>query len=179
MSVKKEPKYQKLITQYSKTYDDFINFQGADVFIITKYENQYCVVLFEDALRQGNITMPVGRCDSGHTNLSDVASQELFEESLKSIKVEPNVFERMDSQNVTTNLITYIDITGARGGLRGYRRVYFCYMPSIDVSNYYLNQVNLNMQTIGYEYKETVKLILIPINNIISIVIDPFFFNWS
>lgn len=48
-------------------------------------------------------------------------------------------------------------------------------MPSIDVSNYYLNQVNLNMQTIGYEYKETVKLILIPINNIISIVIDPFF----
>jgi len=120
--------------------------------------------------------MPGGRCDTGHTNLSDVASQELFEESLKSIKVEPSVFERMDSQNLKTNLTTYIDIKGARGGLRGYRRVYFCYMPSIDVSYYYLNQVNLNMPTIGYEYKETVNLILIPINNIISIVIDPFFF---
>jgi hypothetical protein len=48
-------------------------------------------------------------------------------------------------------------------------------MPSIDVSNYYLNQVNLNMPTIGYEYKETVNLILIPINNIISIVSDPIF----
>lgn len=176
MSVKREPKYQKLITQYSKTYDDFINFQGADVFIITKYENQYCVVLFEDALRQGNITMPGGRCDSGHTNLSDVASQELFEESLKSIKVEPSVFERMDSQNLKSNLITYIDIEGARGGLRGYRRVYFCYMPSIDVSYYDSNKVSLNKPTTEDKYKETVKLILIPINNIISIVIDPFFF---
>lgn len=176
MSVKKEPKYQKLITQYSKTYDDFINFQGADVFIITKYENQYCVVLFEDALRQGNITMPGGRCDSGHTKLSDVASQELFEESLKSIKVEPSVFERMDSQNLKSNLITYIDIEGARGGLRGYRRVYFCYMPSIDVSYYDSNKVSLNKPTTEDKYKETVKLILIPINNIISIVIDPFFF---
>ena len=175
MSVEKEPKYQKIIRQYSKTYDDFIDFQGADVFIITKYENQYCVVLFEDASRRGNITMPGGRCDSGHTNLSDVASQELFEESLKSIKVEPSVFEHMDSQNLKTNLTTYIDITGSRGGLRGYRRVYFCYMPSIDVSNYYLNQVNLNMSTIGYEYEETVNLILIPINNIISIVSDPIF----
>lgn len=177
MSVKKrEPKYQKIITQYSKTYDDFIDFQGADVFIITNYENQYCVVLFEDAFRRGNITMPGGRCDSGHTNLSDVASQELFEESLKSIKVEPSVFERMDSQNLKTNLTTYIDITGARGGHKGYRRVYFCYMPSIDVSYYDSNKVSLNTPTTEDEYKETVKLILIPINNIISIVIDPFFF---
>ena len=175
MSVKKEKKYQKLITQYSKTYNDFIDFQGADVFIITKYENQFCVVLFEDAFRLGHITMPGGRCDSGHTNLSDVASQELFEESLKSIKVEPNAFERMDSQNLGIDLTTYIDIKGSRGGLRGYRRVYFCYMPSIDASYYYSNKVNLNTPTTGYEYKETVKLILIPINKIISIVIDPFF----
>jgi hypothetical protein len=176
MSVEREKKYQKIIRQYSKTYDDFIDFQGADVFIITNYKNQYCVVLFEDAFTRGNITMPGGRCDSGHTNLSDVASQELFEESLKSIKVEPSVFERMDSQNVTTNLITYIDIEGARGGLRGYRRVYFCYMPSIDVSYYDSNKVSLNTPTTENKYKETVKLILIPINNIISIVIDPFFF---
>jgi hypothetical protein len=176
MSVEIEPKYQKIIRQYSKTYDDVIDFQGADVFIITKYENQYCVVLFEDAFTRGNITMPGGRCDTGHTNLSDVASQELFEESLKSIKVEPNVFERMDSQNVKTNLITYIDIEGARGGLRGYRRVYFCYMPSIDVSYYGSNKVSLNTPTTEDKYKETVKLILIPINNIISIVIDPFFY---
>jgi hypothetical protein len=176
MSVEIEPKYQKIIRQYSKTYDKVIDFQGADVFIITKYENQYCVVLFEDAFTRGNITMPGGRCDSGHTKLSDVASQELFEESLKSIKVEPNVFERMDSQNVKPNLITYIDIEGARGGLRGYRRVYFCYMPSIDVSNYDSNKISLNRPTTEDKYKETVKLILIPINNIISIVIDPFFY---
>jgi hypothetical protein len=176
MNVEREKKYQKIIRQYSKTYDDFIDFQGADVFIITNYENQYCVVLFEDAFTRGNITMPGGRCDTGHTNLSDVASQELFEESLKSIKVEPSVFERMDSQNVKTNLITYIDIEGARGGLRGYRRVYFCYMPSIDVSYYDSNKVSLNKPTTEDKYKETVKLILIPINNIISIVIDPFFF---
>ncbi len=46
MSVKREPKYQKLITQYSKTYDDFINFQGADVFIITNYKKSIlrCII---------------------------------------------------------------------------------------------------------------------------------------
>ena len=175
MNVKREAKYPILIRQYSKTYADFVDFQGADVFIITKYENQYCVVLFEDVYKRGHITMPGGRCDTGHTNLSDVASQELFEESLKSIKVEPNVFERMDTQNLKTNLITYVDITGARGGLRGYRRVYFCYMPSIDDSYYYSNIVSLNSPTTEDEYKETVNLMLIPIDNIISIVSAPTF----
>lgn len=177
MSVKRVAKYPKLIRQYSKTYGDFVDFQGADVFIITNYENQYCVVLFEDAFKRGHITMPGGRCDTGHTNLSDVASQELFEESLKSIKVEPNVFERMDTQNLGIKLITYVDITGARGGLRGYRRVYFCYMPSIgiDASYYYSNKVSLNSPKTEDEYKETVNLMLIPIDNIISIVSAPTF----
>ena len=41
-------KEQKLIRQYSKTYDDFVDFQGADVFIINYYQNEFCVLLFED-----------------------------------------------------------------------------------------------------------------------------------
>ena len=108
-------KEQKLIRQYSKTYDDFVDFQGADVFIINYYQNEFCVLLFEDVRRPGNITLPGGRCDTGHTNLSDVASLELFEESLKSIKIEKNVFELMDTQNLGGTSITSVDIVRLSG----------------------------------------------------------------
>lgn len=168
---------QKLIKEYSKTYDGFVDFQGADVFIINNYRNELCVILFEDKKNPGNITMPGGRCETKHPDLAEVAHQELFEESLKTILVPSYIFRNMTDQNQTGTLITYVDIRGsrshliARDGKRSKRRVYFCYMPHhINVDNYYYNKQFLKGRSVLKGFKETINIILIPISNILSIV---------
>ena len=68
----------------------------------------YCVVLFEDAKRKKPrcVTMPGGQWDRNHLNLQEVASDELFEESSKSISVNSDIFKIMDDNHM------YVDIRG-------------------------------------------------------------------
>lgn len=176
--IQKGENKQRLIREYSKTYDGFVDFQGADVFIINNYRNKLCVILFEDAENPGNITMPGGRCETKHTDLAEVAHQELFEESLKTIQVPSSIFRNMTVQNQTGPLITYVDIRGsgshliASDGKRSKRRVYFCYMPHyINLDDYYYyNKQFLKGRSVLKGFKETINIILIPISNILSIV---------
>ena len=49
---------QKLIREYSKTYNNVVDFQGADVFIINNYRNELCVILFEDKKNQEILLCP-------------------------------------------------------------------------------------------------------------------------
>ena len=122
--------------------------------------------------------MPGGRCETTHPDLAEVAHQELFEESLKTIQVPSSIFINMTVQNQTGPLITYVDIRGsgshliASDGKRSKRRVYFCYMP--DYINldyyYYYNKQFLKGRSVLKGFKETINIILIPISNILSIV---------
>ena len=110
---------QKIINSDSKIYQSSTIFQGADVFILTKYADTYCVVLFESVKDRSNITMPGGRCDSKHSSLADVANSELNEESKKSIEIDVQIFKDMETHNLQSNLITYVDIDGSGKGLEG------------------------------------------------------------
>ena len=176
--IQKGENKQRLIREYSKTYNNVVDFQGADVFIINNYRNELCVILFEDKKNPGNITMPGGRCETKHPDLAEVAHQELFEESLKTILVPSYIFRNMTDQNQTGTLITYVDIRGsrshliARDGKRSKRRVYFCYMPDyINLDDYYYyNKQFLKGRSVLKGFKETINIILIPISNILSIV---------
>lgn len=145
-------------------------FEGADVFIVHLVPTHgYCVVLFQDAKRRKPrcVTMPGGQWDRTHLNLQEVASDELFEESSKSISVNSDIFKTMDDNDM------YVDIRGINfkdKHANKKRRVYFCYMPVIDKEIYYANNKILFEATgrDAWKYKETNNIIFIPIKNIIT-----------
>ena len=150
------------------------NFEGADVFIVHHVPTHgLCVVLFEDAKRRKPrcVTMPGGQWDRNHLNLQEVASDELFEESSKSISVNSDIFKTMDDNHM------YVDIRGINfkdKHANKRRRVYFCYMPVIDKEIYYANNKILFAATgrDAWKYKETNNIIFIPIKNIITSIFN-------
>ena len=174
---------QKIINSDSKIYQGSTMFQGADVFILTKYADTYCVVLFESVQDRNNITMPGGRCDSNHSYLADVAKSELNEESRKSIEIDVQIFKDMETQNLQSNLITYVDIDGSRGGLQGKRRVYFFYIDNFEIRYFNSNKALLDEKaerypkSVNHAYLEMQTLVLIPIENIVRRILEIVRFN--
>jgi hypothetical protein len=121
--------------------------------------------------------MPGGRSDNTHDNVPHVAHEELYEESKKSIEIPRAIFEAMENQNLEQNLITYVDIDGSSGGVKGKRRVYFLYIDKFDDSRF-----NKNKKAIGpsapWGYQETNSLVLIPIINIVTTILEKVSINY-
>ena len=112
-----------------------VEFQGADVFMINNYRGADSVVLFQSRNRMGPyLQLAGGRCEDTHGSLEQTISDELYEESRKSIRISEDVFKEM------TRAGSYVDYDGDTKGLPGKRRCFVCAVPSISTKIYNENK---------------------------------------
>jgi len=108
-----------------------VKFQGADVFIINKYGGVDCAVLFQSKNAKGPfLQLAGGRCEDSHESLEQTISDELYEESRKSIRISEDVFKAM------TAVGSYVDYDGDAMGIFGRRRCFVCQVPYISKTIY-------------------------------------------
>lgn len=108
-----------------------VEFQGADVFMINNYKGVDSVVLFQSRNRVGPyLQLAGGRCEDTHGSLEQTISEELYEESRKSIRISKDVFTEM------TRAGSYVDYMGDKMGLSGMRRCFVCTVPYISTTIY-------------------------------------------
>ena len=151
--------------------DNGIKYQAVDIFILTKRANKICIILFvpidsETKKPRDIVNMPGGRCEITHPSLQAVASQELFEESACTIKISEQEF---------TNTL-YYDLAGSGGGEFGKRRTYLVYIPdTADIETNYKNnlkKINTNRRSVPEKYRETNRIVFIPLQTIIDSLKD-------
>jgi hypothetical protein len=112
-----------------------VEFQGADVFMINNYKGVDNVVLFQSRNAKGPyLQLAGGRCEDTHGSLEQTISEELYEESRKSIRISEDVFKKM------TRAGSYVDYMGDKMGLSGMRRCFVCAVPYISTKIYNENK---------------------------------------
>ena len=110
---------------------DGVAFQGADVFIINNYKGVDSVVLFQSKNAKGPyLQLAGGRCEDTHRSLEHTISEELYEESRKSIRISEEVLQAMTAAK------SYVDYPGDAMGLPGMRRCFVCQVPFISKTIY-------------------------------------------
>jgi len=108
-----------------------VAFQGADVFIINNYKGADSTVLFQSNNAKGPyLQLAGGRCEVSHESLEQTISEELYEESRKSIRISEDVFQAMTAAG------SYVDYDGDAMGLAGRRRCFVCLVPYISTTIY-------------------------------------------
>lgn len=107
-----------------------VDFQGADVFIINNYRGVDCAVLFQSNNGRPFLQLAGGRCENTHRSLEHTISEELYEESRKSIRISEDVFKAMTAAG------SFVDYDGDARGLPGRRRCFICRVPFISKTIY-------------------------------------------
>ena len=145
-----------------------IQYQGVDIFILTKIDDTICIILFVpiDPITRiplNTVNMPGGRLEKKHATLEEVASQELFEESACSIIISKSEFRKT----------LYYDLVGSKVGIPGKRRTYVVSIPyTVEMENiYYENLEKIKKDSnIDKSYSETSDIVFIPIQSIIDLI---------
>ena len=107
--------------------DGGVNYQGADVLLLNNYHGTPTIVVFRSTLTAGPLPafgLAGGRCEVKHHGLiENTITEELYEESRKSVFIDHEVFMLM------TNDDKYVDIAPGPifvGGPDQMRRAYVC-----------------------------------------------------
>lgn len=155
-----------------------VDFQGADVFIINNYGGVDCAVLFQSRNRIGPfLQLAGGRCEDTHRSLEQTISEELYEESRKSIRITEDVFRAMTAAG------SYVDYDGDARGLPGRRRCFVCQVPYINTTIYNENKAIFDLlispgnpaavgkpvdyyKSLLHKYLETDAMVRIPIKDL-------------
>jgi hypothetical protein len=134
-----------------------LEYQGADVFMVTPHDGVDCVVLFEYRDEQGGgyLQLPGGPCLDLHTSLEQTIARELYKASKQSIYISECNFGHMTSAS------SFVDYecdreraTGAGSILEAagvafqpqqlqYRRCFVALVPSINAEKFKENQIIL------------------------------------
>jgi len=151
-----------------------VDFQGADVFIINKKDGIDCAVLFQSRNTIGPfLQLAGGRCEHTHDSLEKTISEELYEESRKSIRIDEEVFKAMTAEK------SYVDYMGDDEGHKGMRRCFVCQVPYISKTIYDENKAIFDLlisprnpaavgrpdhfKSLLHKYLETDAMVRIPI----------------